>query len=273
MNKNKLVLVIGILLILGVGIFIFFQKKSLPPVSPEVKKAQQEFMSSCKFDIDFCKYMVNGVAAMTGGYTMTNESRYYGKVSNMTIKTDGKGNSESTTYIDGKETGRYISLNKITYTKGPGETVWTEFPPTKDEAGNQMTNLFDFEGLKKQLRDTADTLVVKKIGTEACGKLTCFVFEMTEKTTDSTTKIWVDTKEYLARKGETKTKEGTGLLVFEYGPVTIIKPSPVEKMPAFDSAPKNTEVNVNTEELNNLMKNIPQTTPQESAPVEETPAE
>ena len=271
MSKNKLVPIVGILLILGVGSFIFFRQKSSPPVSPEIKKVQKELMASCKYDADFCKYMVNGVAAMSSGYTMTSESTYSGKVSKMIIKSDGKGNSESVTYSDGKETGSFILLNKTTYTKGSGETTWTEFPPTKDEAGKQTTGLFDFEGLKKELGDITNTMVIKKVGTEACGKFTCSMFEMTEKTLNTSTKIWVDTTEYLARKMEVKTKDGVSTMTFEYSPITITQPSPVKKMPAFDST--NTGVNVNSEEIKNLMKNIPQTTPSESAPVEETPAE
>lgn len=185
MNK-KLVPAIGILLVLGVGGYIFMQQKSQPKVSPEVKKAQQEVMASCKYDQEFCKYAASGIVAMSGGYTMTSESTYGGKKTKMVMKSDGKENSESVTYGDnGKEEGSFISLNKTTYMKGPGETVWTEFPATKDESGKQSTNLFDFEGLKKELGDLSkeveDTLVVKKVGTERCGKLTCAVFEMTEK--------------------------------------------------------------------------------------------
>ncbi len=274
MNK-KFIPLIGILLVLGVGGFIYFQQKSFPPVSPEIKKVQQEMMTNCKYDADFCRYAANGIVAMSGGYTMTSESTFNGKVSKSIMKSDGKNNLESTSYTDGKEEGSFISLDKTTYMKSPGETVWTEFPPTKDETGKQTTNLFDFEGLKKELGDVTkeavDTLVVKKVGTEPCGKLTCNVFEMTEKVTNSTTKIWVDTKEFFARKMESKTAEGISTMTFEYGPVTITKPSPVKKMPAFDSTLPG-GASVNSEEIKNLMQNIPQTGDEETPPVE-TPAE
>jgi hypothetical protein len=85
--------------------------------------------------------------------------------------------------------------------------------------------------------------------------------------------MWVDTKEYLARKMETSTKEGTSTMTFEYGPVIITKPSPVKKMPAFDSALEDAGVNIDSEEIKNLMKNIPQTTTQGDAPPEEASAE
>lgn len=274
---KKIVPIVGILLVLGVGGYIFLQQKSSPALSPEIKKAQQEIMANCKYDPDFCKYAANGIVALSGGYTMTSESTFNGKKSKMILKSDGKENSESVTYTNGKEEGSFISLNKTTYMKGPGETVWTEFPPTKDEAGKQTTNLFDFEGLKKELGDVTkeveDTLVVKKVGKEKCGTLTCTIFEMTEKVSNSTTKIWVDTKEYRARKMETSSKEAVNSITFEYGPVIITKPSPVKKMPTFDTSGINSGEEINMEEIQKMMKDTPQTNPQESAPDEETPAE
>lgn len=274
--KNKtLIPVVGILFVLAAAGFIYFQQKSSPPISPEIKKAQQEVMSNCKYDPDFCKYAANGIVAMSGGYTMTSESTYNGKKSKMVMKSDGKENMESTTFTDGKEEGSFITLNKTTYMKGPNDKEWTEFPATKDEAGKSTAGLFDFEGLKKELGDitkeVADTLTVKKVGTEACGNFTCSVFAMTEKVTNSTTKIWVDTREYRARKMETDSKMGTSIMTFEYGPVTISAPSPVKKMPAFDSALKDAGVNINMDEIKKMMKDVPQTNTQE-APAE-TPAE
>jgi len=281
MKVNKLVPVIAILLLLGVGGYFFLQRKSSPTVSPEIKKAQQEMIANCKYDAEFCKYAANGIVAMSSGYTMMSESTLDGKKQKMIMKSDGKENSETVSYTDGKEEGNFISLDKTTYMKGPGETVWTEFPPTKDETGKPSTNLFSFESLKKDLGDVtkevADTLVVKKVGSEVCGKLMCTVFEMTEKVSNSTTKIWVDTTYYYARKMEIKTKEGVSTMTFEYGPVTITKPSPVKKMPSFDTMMKDSGINVDTSEIKNLLKDLPQGGQVDgSAPVEppvETPTE
>ncbi len=283
MKPNRLVPVIGLLLILGVGGFVYFQQKASPPVSPEIKKAQQEMMVNCKYDSDFCKYAANGLVAMSGGYTMTSESTYGGKKTKMVMKSDGKENSESTTYSEGKEEGSFISFNKTTYMKGPGETVWTEFPPSKDETGKPTTNIFDFEGLKKELgnakentKAVEDTFTVKKVGSEKCGNYTCSIFEMTDKATlDYSTKIWVDTTQYYSRKMESKSKEGVTTMTFEYGPVSIAKPSQVKKMPSFGTELNNSGANVSSEEIQKLLKDLPQTNTQDTQPAapEETPAE
>lgn len=272
MNK-KIVPIIGLLLVLGVGIYVFMQQKNTPQVSPEIKRAQQEAMANCKYDKDFCRYATSGLVAMSGGYTMTSESTFGGKKTKMVMKSDGKENSESTTFNEGKEEGSFISLDKTTYMKGPGETTWTEFPVTKDETGKQTTNLFDFEGLKKELGDVKnnakaieDTFMVKKVGSEKCGSYTCSVFEMTDKTSAGySTKIWVDTTQYYARKMETSTKEGVSTISFEYGPVVITKPSPVRKMPSFDAGGINSGAGINMEEVKKMMKDLPQAqeTPEE----------
>jgi len=284
MNKKTLIPIVGLLLIVGAAGFMFLQQKngtSSVPVSPEMKKAQQEIMANCKYDIDFCRYTANAASAMTSGYAMTSESTYNGKKTKMTLKTDGKNNSSSTTFADGKEEGSFISLDKTTYMKNPGETVWTEFPPTKDEpAGTSTPNTFDFESLKNQVnnavKDDINTLVVKKVGSEKCGNYTCSIFEMTEKSMDSTTKIWVDTTQFFARKMESTSKAaGLVTMTFDYVPVTITKPSPVKLMPAFDSsALQNSGANISADEIKNLMKNLPQGTGEGAATsVEETPAE
>jgi hypothetical protein len=261
MNK-KLVPVIGILLVLGIGGYMYFQQKSDPQVSPEIKKAQQEIMKNCKYDVDFCKYAVNGMVAMSGGYTMTSESTNDGKKSKMMMRSDGKENSETVTYTDGKEEGKFIYLNKVTYMKNAGDTVWTEFPAVKDEAGKQTANLFDFEGLKEELgnvsKEVEDTMVVKNVGTEKCGTYTCKIFEISESDLGTATKIWVDTKEHRARKMETSTQEEVSSMTFEYGPVTIIKPAPVKQMPAMDSMINTSGKNIDMDKIEEMMEDMPE---------------
>lgn len=272
-------MIVGILVLLAVAVggYFYFQSKQGPPLTPEMKAAQQEVLKNCKYDADFCKYAANGIAAMTKGYTMTSESVYNGKTTKMVFKTDGQNNSESVTYTDGREEGSFISLDKTTYMKSAGETTWTAFPPTKDQATGTAKNTFDFESLKTELtnatKDAVNTLEVKKVGTEKCGSLTCSVFNMTETTSNTTTIVWIDTSEFLARKMEVSSKDsGTSTMTFEYGPVTITKPSPVKEMPAFDSSSAAGATGVNMDEVNKLIKNAQQTGGQ-SAPTQDTPAE
>jgi outer membrane lipoprotein-sorting protein len=275
MEKSKknstmsIVIAVVALAVIGGGAYWYLGHKQGPALSPQMQAVQQTVLQNCKYDADFCKYAANGIVAMSSGYTMTSESTNNGKTTKMIFKTDGKNNSESTSMTDGKEAGSFISLDKTTYMKGAGETTWTEFPPSKDQNGAPK-NIFDFESLKTEMtnatKDAVSTLVVKKVGTEACGAFTCSIFAMTDKSSSTTTKIWVDTTAYLARKMEATSPEGTiSTMTFDYGPVVITKPSPVKVMPAFDATTGAGGTSVNMEEINNLIKNA------QSA--QETPAE
>ncbi len=274
------VLMLGVIIVLlAIGGFLFWKYKSVLPISSEMKKVQDEVMKNCKYDSDFCQYAANGILALSKGYTLTSDSVYNGKKTEMVFKTDGKNNTESMTYVDGKEESGFISLNKTTYMKGPGETSWIEYPPAKEEGSTGATKTFDFETLKKDLTEVttqdSNSLEVKKVGVQACDKLTCSVFTMTDKTTGTITKVWIDTQEHLARKMEVmsvSTNDGTTTMMFDYRPVIISKPSPVKKMPSFSPAINGAGTQINADQIQQLLKEIPQTTPADQPQQEdETP--
>ena len=273
-GNNPAVIVI-VLLLLAAGAFFFFQQKKGPALSPEMKVAQEAMMKDCTYDRDFCIYAANAVVAMSKGYTVTTESVYNGKKSHMVLKADGKDNTQSTTTVDGKEEGSFISLDKTTYMKAAGEKEWIEYPPMKEEGTTEKSGLFDMTKFKEEMTKVAkekqESFSVKKVGTEKCGNLTCIVFEMTDTSVNSTTKLWVDTAEHLSRKMEIASKEGgKTTMTFDYGPVTITKPSPVKKMPSFDSQLKDSGINM--EEIQKMMKDLPQTQ-QGAGAADEVPAE
>ncbi len=267
------IIVVAVAVVAIAGYFFASKQKKIttPPISKEVKKVQEEVLGNCKYDTAFCKYAANGVLALSKGYSVTSETVFDGKKSTSVVKADGKGNMDMTTYTDGKEDGRTIIFDKAMYTKKPSDTVWIEFPPA--ESGDKTTQGvgFDAESLKTQLKDIVDetknSLTVKKLGTEKCGTLTCIVFEMKETALNTTTKIWIDTKEYLARKMETVMKEGTTSLTYDYQSFTITKPSPVKQMPSVQQMMKDSGVNVDINKIKDLMKKVPQGEGEISPPV------
>lgn len=272
-GNNPAVIVI-VLLLLAAGAYFFFKQKQGPPLSPEMKAAQEAVLKECKYDKEFCMYAANVGVAMTKGFTMTSESVYDGKKTVIVMKNDGKNNTESLTTIDGKDEGAFVMLDNTTYMKAAGEKEWIEYPPMKEEGKAEKQGLFDIDSFKQDMADvmkeTKDSLTVKKVGTERCGAYTCTIFETKDATLDSTTKIWVDTKEYLSRKMEMSSNGSTSVMTFEYGPVTITKPSPVKKMPSFDTMMKDSGIDM--EEVQKMMKDLPQTQPGAEAG-DEVPAE
>jgi len=272
--------VIAIIAVAAVAIagyfFVAKQKTTTPSsLTKEVQKAQQEILGNCKYDAEFCRYAVNGATALSKGYSVTSETVFDGKKSKSVVKADGKGNVDMTSYTDGKETGHTIILDKAMYTKAPNEAVWTEFPTSKDEPSETTDFGFDIDSVKKELegiaKETKESLVVKKLGTEKCGTLNCVVFEMKEDTLNTTTKVWIDTKEYLARKMETVMKEGTTLMTYDYQAFSITKPSPVKQMPSVKQMMEDSGVQVDMSKIQELMKNVPQG--EEQTPPADTPNE
>ncbi len=273
------VIILVVVAVVAVAGYFFTSKQkktTTPPLSKEVKKVQEEVLGNCKYDAEFCKYAANGVVALSKGYGVTSETVFDGKKSKSVVKTDGKGNVDMTSYTDGKETGHTIILDKAMYTKAPNETVWTEFPASKDEPSETADFGFDIDSVKKELegvvKETKDSLVVKRLGTEKCGALNCVVFEMKEDTLNTTTKVWIDTKEYLARKMETIMKEGTTSMTYDYQSVSITKPSPVKQMPSVQQMMKDSGVNVDINKIKDLMNQAPQGE-EETPPPAETPNE
>lgn len=260
-GSNLSPVIIFVILLIAIGGYFFFQQKKGPPLSPEMKAAKEAVLKDCAYDKEFCMYAANAAVAMSQGFSMTSESTYEGKKTVMVMKTDGKNNTESTTTIDGKEEGSFIMLDGSTYMKAAGEKEWIEYPPMKEDGKAEKQGLFDIESFKADMMDLSneakDSLSVKKIGTEKCGVYSCIIFEMNEKAMNTTTKVWVDTQEYLARKMETSSGGSKTVMTFEYGPITISKPSPVKTMPSFDSMMQESGVNINMEDIQNMMKDLP----------------
>lgn len=253
--------IIFLILLLAIGGYFFFQQKKGPAVSPEMKAAQEAVLKDCVFDKEFCMYAANAVVAMGSGYSVTSESEYEGKKTVTKIQMDGKNNTQSTSMIDGKEEGTYLVFDNTTYVKNADSDSWIAYPPMKEEGKADKQGFFDVESFKSEMaqfaKDKENDLQVKKQGTEKCGNLTCVIFEMTDKTTSTTTRLWIDTKEYLARKMVTPSSEGSITMTFDYSPVIITKPVNVTPMPSFDTMMQESGVNINMDDLQNMMKDLP----------------
>lgn len=253
--------IIAVILFLGIGGYFFFQQKKGPTLSPEMKAAQEAVLKDCVFDKEFCMYAANAVVVMGNGYSVNSESEYEGKTTVTKIQMDGKNNTLSTSTIDGKEEGTYLVYENTTYVKNPDSDSWIAYPPMKEEGKSDKQGFFDVESFKSEMaqfsKDKENDLDVQKKGTEKCGDYTCVIFEMTDKTTSTSTRIWIDTKEYLARKMVSPSSGGSITMTFDYGPVSITKPVNVTPMPSFDTMMQESGANINMEEIQNMMKDLP----------------
>lgn len=205
--------------------------------SSESKEAASAIQAEClkQFDDkDFCKFSGNWInnKSYKGVFTTKGAN---GSTSVMTIESEGD-NSSSTITADGKETGAYITLNKVSYMKNVEQNVWYKLPATDTEATDETKPNEDlnFDTTSEEVKNTT---TYKKIGKEACGDKTCFKYQVIDTADTDTIEsfIWFDDKDYHLARMTTKSKDGSSSdSTFTYTSVKITEPSPVQDMPGID---------------------------------------
>ncbi|PJE63663.1 hypothetical protein COU89_02145 [Candidatus Roizmanbacteria bacterium CG10_big_fil_rev_8_21_14_0_10_45_7] len=225
-----IIIVIGLAALGGYFGYQYIQRsKGILTTLQNKKGAVMDKIKDCIYDKDYCMYMQTGLSALSKSMvgTLTTESKD-GTKTTSTWETDGKGNMRITN--GDKQTGGMIFLDGVMYIQDPEKNVWYEY--ASGQGTEQKNNFFDVESLKKQFNETKNTVKVTKKGTEACGTRQCNVYDISgDEEMGGTTTIYIDTKEYLMRKTVTQTEQqGKTTVEFEYKPVTIVKPSPVQPL-------------------------------------------
>lgn len=151
-----------------------------------------------------------------------------------TLLTDGTESLKSVTLQNGTESESYIIIEDTTYVKDYSDNVWAaytdpEYQPPSDE------QLFDFSS------ETAQSVVefrehYKASGTQQCGSLQCYVYEITSDEGEFMTSIWFDTEEYLLRRYQVfdETSNVSSDAQIRYEDVTIEAPSPTKQVDEAD---------------------------------------
>ncbi len=200
-------------------------------------------MEGCHFDDkNLCRFWTSWEASSDMTVRMTTTGKN-GKTSNIVMELDGTANSHMTMSEGGKTAMESIQLDMTTYVKGE-DGVWTKFgsgtPGLDAEAPNKNEGIhFDLSD-----EDTSKTTFVA-MGTEACGNLTCFKYQIIESGMSGTQYVWFDTKEFKLRKTQYEDAElGVTVAEYSYGDVNITAPSPVKElsMPGFQGMPTQAEI-------------------------------
>jgi outer membrane lipoprotein-sorting protein len=187
-------------------------------------------MEGCHFeDKNLCKFWTSWQASADMTVRMTTTGKD-GKISTVMMELDGESRSHmSMTGPDGAFES--INIDATTYVKGE-DGVWTKFgsgtPMMDAEAPSKNEGIhFDLDD-----EDTSKTTFVA-MGTEACGNLTCFKYEIIESGMGGRQYVWFDTKEYKLRKTQYEDAElGVTVAEYTYGDVNITVPSPVKELTA-----------------------------------------
>ena len=225
-----IVIVVAVVAIAGVAVWKVSSNKnsSTNSSTTATTKAAQSACEKSINDKDFCKFashtdMVKAVYVATAT-SVTSEG-----TSTMTIKADGKDNTDLAISQNGAEVSRFISLDGATYTKTPDSDTWTKFPAASSATPKDTSPTSDIKINYSNITEN-NTVSYKSLGKEACGKLTCFKYQVVDTASAGSTQyIWFDTKDYLMQRWSMKDSSGSNDMAFTYpSSVTIAVPSPVK---------------------------------------------
>jgi outer membrane lipoprotein-sorting protein len=73
-------------------------------------------------------------------------------------------------------------------------------------------------------------LSFKNLGTEACGSLTCYKYQVSDTAIPGKQYVWFDTSSYKLRRWQYINGSDTTDMTLSYSTVTITAPSPVQSV-------------------------------------------
>lgn len=218
--------VVVVLAIGGVGYFVYNKNKDGGLTADQ--KALQDAIKNAKCDYDdkdLCKFFTS--YKVQKYYTINTTSESDGEKSTMLLKTEGDGKSYMK--LDGSTAYEVITIGDSTYTKATDGTWWKQ--TVKNETAADLQNEAKIDFAEPETAEEAAKTTYKKIGKEACGKLTCFKYqEIDPSDTTTTTFLWFDDEDYQLRR---TTSEGNGNKsdsIYSYDKVSITEPSPVKEL-------------------------------------------
>lgn len=222
-----IVLVVIVVLIAAGVYFVFFAKSAAKSILSSVAPISAE----CKYnDKDLCKF-INGWKEVKY-YTVNSTSTFEGKEQKTVLKSVGTDKSQIIGSEAGTENMNIIRIGNDTYTKDYTDNKWTKMTSNPDKSTfDSVNNGLEFDQKEESAVDKTE---YKKIGTEACGKFTCFKYQVIDSAvTDSTEYILFDNKEYQLRKTISIGKDNNqSIAEFDYSKISIDVPSPVKEAAA-----------------------------------------
>lgn len=225
-----LLIVIAIVVVVagGAGYYVYNKQKNKDTTntSPDVTEVIE---AVCKtVDGDVCKFMA--AWKEQGYYTINSTSTDDGVTSTSTMQIQGD-NFHIT--AGGDAAYEAIKIGDTMYVKDFSDNAWWKQTLSSGEdastpASYDNTN-YTFEEPSAAIPEAQRT-AYEKIGTEACGDLTCLKYQIIDPTDTTTINyIWFDNQDYQLRRMQTTSVDGTYDIVFDYTAFTISEPSPTKE--------------------------------------------
>lgn len=176
-------------------------------------------------DSNLCHFAAFSTSIEKMAYAATLTSTQDGVASSMTLKQDGKGNNELTTTAEG-QTVSTVTYNGKMYVRSDSSSPWIVYPSgvsapaTTEDPADKMDFALSNVGV-----------TFKSQGTERCGSLTCFKYQVNDKATPNVTQyVWFDNSQYKLREWQYAEGSSSVHMALSYDNVTITAPSPVQSL-------------------------------------------
>lgn len=222
-----LALIVLVVVVLGAigaaGWYVMNKNTKSAPAAQETALTAAKEECEKENDKDICKFFSSWKVSKKYRMTSTDPS---GAKSIFAVDGD-----KSHISMTGELTYEVITVDKTTYTKS-GETWYKQTIKTAEQDVSSDYKVdFDEPADESKPEETKSTTTYMKIGKEACGKLTCFKYEIVDTAkADEKQYIWFDDRDYQLRRSQTVNAEGTSEQTFEYDNVTVKIPSPVKEL-------------------------------------------
>lgn len=180
-------------------------------------------------DADLCKFLNNWPKQQNYTMAITSTDKD-GAKSTGTFQIDGQ--TKTHLIMSGNDQSyNTITIDNTTYTKDPSDNKWWKQTITTDNTSSQDN--FKFE-VPSATASAEERTTFTKEGKEACGNLTCFKYHsMTGNSMDSMEEVWFDDSQYLLRKIESMSTDGSkSTIEYSYDKVSISAPSPIKEATA-----------------------------------------
>lgn len=212
-----IVAIVVVLVAGGIGWWVWDQNQNKTPQQKAIKNAV------CSYDDqNVCKFFAGWKA--TGSYTVELVGTSDGETINSVIAVDGEDKSH--VKFSGSFNYETITIGDKLYTKA-GDT-WYRQTLSTAELDNYK------EDIESGLAEPTDggKITYTKLGTEDCDDRKCFKYQVVDADApDATQYVWFDTKDYLLRRVQITSVDGTSSdSTISYKKVSISEPSPVKEL-------------------------------------------
>jgi Tfp pilus assembly protein PilV len=227
---SPIILIVGLVVIVGVAGLVGMQvmKRSNSSLTGTVSNeiAKKIAKADCEYDDkDLCKFFVSWKEHKQYRMTSTTTGEDAGT---SVYETD---NDKNRMVMSGAFKYEVITQGLTTYTKDFNDGKW--WKQTYKETQKTPTDDVELDFEEPKAEEAKDQTTYKKLGTEACGNLTCFKYEVVDpKNTETKEFMWFDNKDYQLRKTRSEGPEGVMEGTFEYNNIKVDIPTDVKELGA-----------------------------------------